>query len=79
MAYSRGITEVQVSKGALWVASDTYPLRNIARTSMREIVPDYGKAKAEFVKKLVLQLILVSDAVRTADHDVGVPADRADK
>ncbi|TRO62583.1 hypothetical protein E4K73_21490 [Streptomyces sp. IB201691-2A2] len=41
------------------MASDTYPLRNIARTSMREIVPDYGKAKAEFVKKLVLQLILV--------------------
>lgn len=59
MGYSRGITEVQVSKGALWVASDTYPLRNIARTSMREIVPDYGKVKAEFVKKLVLQLILV--------------------
>ncbi|MEU5339936.1 DUF6232 family protein [Streptomyces sp. NPDC020766] len=59
MGYSRGITEVQVGKGALWVGSDTCPLRNIARTSMRELVPDYGKAKAEFVKKLVLQLILV--------------------
>lgn len=59
MGYSRSVTEVQVSKGALWVGSDTYPLRNIARTSMKQLVPDRGKAKAEFVKQLVFQLILV--------------------
>ncbi|MCX4906217.1 DUF6232 family protein [Streptomyces sp. NBC_00878] len=48
-----------MSKGALWVGSDTYPLRNIARTSMKQLVPDRAKAKTEFVKKLVLHLVLV--------------------
>ncbi|MFE7172082.1 DUF6232 family protein [Streptomyces sp. NPDC057616] len=55
MSYSRDITDVHVSKGALWIGSDTYPLRNIARTSMRELVPNRAAARSKFVKGVIIQ------------------------
>ncbi|MFE3600719.1 DUF6232 family protein [Streptomyces sp. NPDC059096] len=53
------MTEVQVSRGILWVGAETYPLRNIARTSMKELVPDRRKAKMHFAKTLVRDLFLM--------------------
>ncbi|MFH8975820.1 DUF6232 family protein [Streptomyces sp. NPDC017890] len=58
MAYSRGTTDVHISKGALWIGSDTYPLRNIAHTSLRELHPDRAAARSKFVKGLIGQLIV---------------------
>ncbi|MEE1798639.1 MULTISPECIES: DUF6232 family protein [unclassified Streptomyces] len=62
MSYSRGITEVQVSRGVLWVGAETYPLRNIARTSMKVVTPNRRGAKIQFAKRLVRELILMSIA-----------------
>ncbi|MFG2791265.1 DUF6232 family protein [Streptomyces sp. NPDC048419] len=59
MSYSRDITDVHVSKGALWIGSDTYPLRNIARTSMRELVPNRAAARSRFVKGVIVQAVVL--------------------
>lgn len=59
MAYSRTMTDVHVGKGALWIGSDTYPLRNIAHTSLRELHPNRSAARSKFVKSVILKAIIV--------------------
>ncbi|GAB2763759.1 DUF6232 family protein [Streptomyces bullii] len=59
MAYTRGITDVHISKGALWIGSDTYPLRNIAHTSLRELHPDRNAARSRFVRRLIAKVFLL--------------------
>ncbi|MER7051674.1 DUF6232 family protein [Streptomyces sp. NPDC000351] len=72
MAYSRGTTDVHISKGALWIGSDTYPLRNIAHTSLRALHPDRAAARSKFVKGLIGQLILFFFGIGLAQVSVFV-------
>lgn len=50
--------EVKVERGVLWVGSEAYPLRNIARARTVRLVPNRPRAVRRFVISAVLCLIL---------------------
>jgi hypothetical protein len=67
--------DVQVGQGILWVGSDAYPLRNIARVQPVKLVPNRGAAARRYLIALVFCVILIVAAVvaaRTASRATSV-------
>lgn len=63
---SNEVIEVRVSQGILWVGSEAYPLRNIARVQPVKLVPSRGAAVRRFLKAVVFCVVLAVAAAAAA-------------
>jgi hypothetical protein len=54
--------DVRVNQGILWVGSEAYPLRNIARVQPVKVVPNRGAAVRVFVIRILLCVLLTAGA-----------------
>lgn len=54
MALSRETAQVKIGNGSAWIGSDVYPLRQIARVSMRKLEPNTGGAWKSFVIRTIV-------------------------
>jgi hypothetical protein len=50
--------EVRVSHRVLWIGAAAYPLQNIARAQIIELVPDRARAVSRFVGQVILSVLL---------------------
>jgi Family of unknown function (DUF6232) len=50
---------VQVNQGILWVGSEAYPLRNIARVQPVKLVPNRGRALRRYLIAAVFFVVLI--------------------
>lgn len=68
--------DVQVSQGILWVGSDAYPLRNIARVQPVKLVPNRRAAVRRYLIVVVFCVFLVVAAVVAAKAASRVSSDQ---
>ncbi len=63
---SSEVIDVQVRQGILWVGSEAYPLRNIARVQPAKLVPNRGAALRSYLKAVVFCVFLIVAAAVAA-------------
>ena len=72
----RKVIKVEVSKRALWIGAEAYPLQNIARVTTIKIKPQWAKAVGRFVKSLLVTGLLAVAALAVAQSGEVSSSDR---
>lgn len=71
MALDHETVQVQVGQGSLWIGSEVYPLRQIARVGTRQLVANRANAWKEFIVRAVL-VVIVGLIVTVGSEPAGI-------